>query len=96
MGLRAYTVIKYEKSYGDCLGFNYDFEGFCEFLHKLDLEFYTDDSGLLVELNADELLALNPSNLELDKEELELLLTLQENAKVASYAKNGYFRIEWL
>lgn len=95
MGLRAYAVTKYKKEFGDCLGFNYDVEGFCEFLQKLELEFYLDDTGLLVELNADELLALNPSNLELDKEEFELLLTLQENAKVADYAKNGYFRIEW-
>ncbi|SUX13033.1 Uncharacterised protein [Campylobacter upsaliensis] len=25
MGLRAYAVTHYEKEFGDCLGFNYDF-----------------------------------------------------------------------
>ena len=91
MGCRAYTVTRYEKDYGDCLGFNYDLDGFCEFVEKLAIEFFIEDD--LVELNTNELLSLNP---ELNEEELELLRSLQEVAARATYAIDGYFRIEWL
>lgn len=96
MGMRAYAVIEYKKEFGDCLGFNYDYEGFCEFLEKLDLEFYMDEEVDLIEINTKELLALRAYNLELDKREKELLLTLQKEAKRAVYARNAYFRVEWI
>ncbi|MCR2060473.1 hypothetical protein [Campylobacter helveticus] len=94
MGCRAYTVTRYEKDFGDCLGFNYDLDGFCEFVEKLAIEFFIEDD--LVELNTNELLSLNPKQLELNEEELELLRSLQEAAARATYAIDGYFRIEWL
>ncbi|EPE7069553.1 hypothetical protein ACSL72_000518 [Campylobacter upsaliensis] len=81
MGLRAYTVTKYEKDFGDCLGFNYDIDGFCDFVEKLKIEFYIDETNPLVELN---------------DEEQRLLSSLQNDAKSADYAQDGYFRIEWL
>lgn len=39
MGLRAYTVTKYEKDFGDCLGFNYDIDGFVILWKSLKLSF---------------------------------------------------------
>ncbi|ELL0791706.1 hypothetical protein Q6S85_001336 [Campylobacter upsaliensis] len=96
MGLRAHTVTKYEKDFGDCLGFNYDIDGFCDFVEKLKIEFYIDETNPLVELNANELLSLNPKELELNDEEQRLLSSLQNDAKSADYAQDGYFRIEWL
>lgn len=30
MELRAYAVTHYEKEFGDCLGFNYNFDGFID------------------------------------------------------------------
>ena len=95
MGLRAYAVTEYKKEFGDCLGFNYDVEGFCEFVEKLRIEFYIDETNSLVELNTNELLSLNPNELKLSEWERELLFTLQNNAKSADYAQDGYFRIEW-
>ncbi|EAK0472562.1 hypothetical protein YZ46_07550 [Campylobacter upsaliensis] len=96
MGLRAYAVTHYEKEFGDCLGFNYDLDGFIEFIEKLNIEFYIDEDKTLIELNTKELLALNSNNLDLEQEELKLLLILQRNAKGAIYAKESYFRVEWL
>lgn len=96
MGIRAHAVIKYKKEFGDCLGFNYDYEGFCEFMEKLDIGFFASEDINLVEINTKELLSLRTYNLELDEEETEILLTLQKNAKRAGYARDNYFRVEWL
>ena len=63
-------------------------------MEKLAIEFFIEDD--LVELNTNELLSLNPKQLELNEEELELLRSLQEVAARATYAIDGYFRIEWL
>lgn len=55
-----------------------------------------NETNPLVELNANELLSLNPKELELNDEEQRLLSSLQNDAKSADYAQDGYFRIEWL
>ena len=96
MGHRAYTIKKYEIEYGNCLGFNYDYEGCINFLQSFGLETYIDESESYIEVSSQSLIDLNIKELKASDENKVRLMALKRVALESDYAKNGYVRIEWL
>lgn len=99
MGYRANVVTRYEVEYGDQLGFNYDFEGFCNFLRELNIEYSADENSVWVEIDVHSLLGINSEKILpcIKNEEQRLALNSMINtAKTAKYAQEcGFLRIEF-
>ena len=96
MGYRAYTIKKYEIEYGDCLGFNYDYEVCINFLRSFGLETYIDESESYIEVNSQSLIDLNINELKASDENKVRLMALKRDALESDYATNGIDRITWL
>lgn len=99
MGYRANVVTKWEVEYGDQLGFNYDFQGFCDFLRDLGIEYSADENCVWVEIDVHSLLGINSEKIlpKIKNEQQSLALRSMINtARTAKYAQeNGYLRVEF-
>jgi len=99
MGYRAHIVKEYKVKFAEGGFYNHQVSEFGEFLDKLGVSYYFDDDLSLTEISSNDLLKLSEeklSQLNLDKDDTYLALSLIKTAKEAKYAKNGGFvRVEW-
>lgn len=96
MGYRAHIIKNYIVEVGDCIGFNYDVEGFSSMLEELGIKHFGDDENTYIEIDRDDLLSLSQGKIaSLSKEKQEALMSLKAMAHAPYAAKSGYVRIHW-
>ncbi|WP_110558930.1 hypothetical protein [Helicobacter cinaedi] len=96
MGYRAHIIKNYVVEVGDCIGFNYDIEGFSSMLEELEVQHFGDEERTFVEVDRDDLLSLSQEKIaSLSKEKQEALMSLKSMAHAPYAVKSGYVRVHW-
>lgn len=96
MGYRAHVIKNYIVEVGDCIGFNYDVEGFESLLDELEIQHFGDDENTYKEIDRDDLLSISEEKIvSLSKEKQEALMSLKAMANADYAVKSGYVRVHW-
>lgn len=96
MGYRAHIIKNYIVEVGDCIGFNYDIEGFSSMLEELEVQHFGDEERTFVEVDRDDLLSLSEKKItSLSKEKQEAIQSLKQMAHAPYAVKSGYVRVHW-
>lgn len=96
MGYRAHIIKNYIVEVGDCIGFNYDVDGFISLLDELEIKHFGDEERTFVEIDRDDLLSLSKEKItSLSKEKQSALMSLKQMAHAPYAVKSGYVRVHW-
>ena len=99
MSIRAHLIKKYEVEYGDCLGYNNDYNKLSEDLDNIGVDYNTDEYCKYHYVNSE---SIKKQFAKFDKkgyvnltlEEKDLLIRLNEIATKSEYAEDEVI-IEW-
>lgn len=99
MSIRAHLIKKYEVEYGDCLGYNNDYDRLSEDLDNIGVDYNTDEYCKYHYVDSE---SIKKQFAEYDKkgfinltlEEKDLLIKLNEIAIKSAYAEDEVM-IEW-
>lgn len=102
MGMRFHIVKEYKVKYLENGGFfNNDFEGLLNLLNSLDIDYNADcsfEGASVVEVFSQGLKPFTNERikkLDINDEQKQILRELRKVAKQATYAKDGYVRVEF-